>query len=267
VHNLTSLLSAHTSPPVPLPSNSSQQQTASAEKSGNFRFFIVDHPDKLKDKDEVQKNRRHVMHDYLIKESKKPSSSDPRAGHGRVTKRKRTNDRATAGTSENHAAPSVLFSHARMTPESSIQSDASSNGSGERRHRIARREKPTGPDCEPATTRPSSTSQLVRSEDDAWLSIRNIEHLGTSAYLSRSPETVPFPLTHFGGDLNPFDTWPKFDDPAVNLNQLKWSCEYQRPVVSDSILTLTTLQAKVASAVRACPVFGHRSFFVDDIPS
>jgi len=73
-------------------------RATNAEKNDGFRFFIVDNPDKFKDKDEVRKNRRHVMHDYLNKESKRPAQRMTSHSHLR-----KDTDRPAVGTSGNHA--------------------------------------------------------------------------------------------------------------------------------------------------------------------
>jgi len=194
--------------------------------AGGFRFHVVDHPDKLKDKREVQKNRRHVMHDWLSKEHKKPMSSYARfAEPPQIRKRKRA-DKPSFGTSDNPGHPAIIFHGARSATASPTNSISSCDDSTDRCANNAFDSETSG---HQAVAERMESCQLVIALTDA--SKRNPPlvpgisgRFRNNTYLGRREDTVPFPLTRLGGDLNPFDAWPKFLDPDVDVNKLKWKC-------------------------------------------
>lgn len=75
----------------------------------SFRFHVVDHPNKLKDRRQLRENRQHVMRDFLTKERLRPESTDARVkGSNRVDKkRKRASDDITADTSRSNRSLAV----------------------------------------------------------------------------------------------------------------------------------------------------------------
>ncbi|KAK5123177.1 hypothetical protein LTR85_003375 [Meristemomyces frigidus] len=212
------------------PTPHSGRQSKGSEPGGGVRFFVVTHPDKLRDKSEMRKNRQHVMHDYLEKERMKPSSNDLRVnGAGQGRKRKRI-DAKPAGTSSNPAAPTNIFRQdlARITPAASDHNTAGSEGhldSGDA----------TEPTIGAAVTgddghRANVSRALARQRTSARVDDRAPLVTGISGrfrnytYLGTAPEEVPFTPSRLGSSLNAFDTWPTFSDPSVNVNELKWSC-------------------------------------------
>lgn len=218
-----------------------KRQSKGSESGGGVRFFVVNHPDKLRDKGEMRKNRQHVMQDYLEKERMKPSSNDLRVnGAGQGRKRKRT-EAMESQTSTNASAPAAIFRQdlARVTPAPSDHSTAASEAHLEIDDAAAA-------SLATATDNERRRADLLRSltrqgisnglEDKAPLvpgirgRFRNYGYLGTKL------EEVPFPLDRRGGSINPFNTWPSFSDPSVNVNQLKWSCEF---LASRTLVPLT----------------------------
>lgn len=109
---------------------SSQKKDRAAEASSPLRFFVVGHPDELKDKKQMRKNRMHVMHNYLDKESSKSNSKDARvhgSGNGSRQRKLGRGKPLIPGTNPNPTAPQNIFrpDASRLTPADSQQSRAS----------------------------------------------------------------------------------------------------------------------------------------------
>lgn len=186
----------------------------------SFRFFVVDHPTKLKDKAQMRQNRQHVMHDYLDKERKKPGSTDARVtgSGGTARKRKRLNP-VLPGTSDNPSAPATIFATRNVS--------VSSTGTDESR-RSASVTSAVEEDEEPRTSRPKSTPRRsIRFADDVTPLVKGISGgFNNSPYLRKSAYDFPPISSYIGSNLNPFDTWAKFSDPLLDIEQLKWSCKH-----------------------------------------
>lgn len=194
----------------------SKPRAASGDNS--FRFFVVNNPQQLKDRAQMKQNRQHVMHDYLDKERKKPGSTDARVtgNSGTARKRKRLNP-SLPGTSTNPSAPATIFA-TRNISVSSTSTEAS--------RRSASVTSPADHVEEPKASRVKSTPrQNIRFADDVTPLVKGISGgFNNSRYLRTSPYDFPPISTYIGSNLNPFDTWAKFSDPLLDVEQLKWSC-------------------------------------------
>jgi hypothetical protein len=111
-------------------------KSGAAKKSSTFRFFVVDNPAKLKDRDQMRANRKHVMNDYLDKERQNPSSTDTRVTRAGSGGRKRRQLKLTASReSINDSTPTNIFSQTRPANDLSFgtgyKSRSSTTGSGD----------------------------------------------------------------------------------------------------------------------------------------
>lgn len=194
----------------------SKPRAASGDNS--FRFFVVNNPQQLKDRAQMKQNRQHVMHDYLDKERKKPGSTDARVtgNGGTARKRKRLNP-SLPGTSISPSAPATIFA-SRNRSVSSTSTDAS--------RRSASVASPDNNVEEPKASRVKSVPrQNIRFADDVTPLVKGISGgFNNSRYLRTSPYDFPPISSYIGSNLNPFDTWAKFSDSLLDVEQLKWSC-------------------------------------------
>ena len=193
---------------------------------------MVDDPNKPKDKNQMRAIRQHVMLHYLDKERRLPGRRDSRVNSSAQShkKRKRLD---TAGL--NSAAPRTALreSASRLTLTESVQSNGSSHASSDRdgagtfqgRLKLANgiRHGNYG-DRHPSLRR---INRALEEDDPLVPGIGG--RFQNSGYLSTKLDDVPFlphssPLDFLGGELNPFDTWPVFSDPTVNVDELKWNC-------------------------------------------
>lgn len=184
--------------------------------SSAFRFVVVDHPDRLKDKGEMRENRMHVMHDYLDKERRRPASRDPRLngairttrGRGKLSGQilqRNVNGRADPNTGQ--------LDLSRLTPAESIESDKSSQRTSDR---DARRVQDSGrittkrraPEPE-RTGRPNAESTAVArhtydlTKDKQRLVAGMGGRFEHSTYNKAMIEDIP---TKLGAPLEPFGT-------------------------------------------------------------
>lgn len=103
------------------PSNSPPANKPATQTS--FRFHVVDHPNKLKDRKQLRENRQHVMRDFLSKERQRPESTDARVkGSARVDKkRKRTPSQTVADVPRPSRSLAASGSHHLLAePESHV---------------------------------------------------------------------------------------------------------------------------------------------------
>ena len=199
---------------------------AKAQASGGFRFHNIDHPDKLKDKVEVQKNRRHVMRDWIAKESLKPMSTDMRVdGLTQARKRKRV-EKPLVGVSDNPSSPSHIFQSDRRTSEPVYSLTEVLSVSIDRDGSILSR---SGSSDLPGTTKRVPISRVRRgandSQDDQVLGPTVSEPIHRHSCPNTVNHSALSPSTRFGSQLNPFETWPKFSDPSLDISELKWNCQ------------------------------------------
>ena len=191
----------------------------------------MDHPDKLKDKEEMQKNRQHVMLDYLEKKRSKSTgnaswvSSDE---HGR--KRKRIG--ASSQSSLRPTAPTIIFrsDSARVIVSASDSSSANFGGTSDDGEAIDV--------VRPALTvkerdgRVGTTGAFGRQRTSVHPDVATSLVAGVSGryynqgYRDTEADDVPFTISGLGSSLNPFKTWPKFSEPSIDIAELKWSCAY-----------------------------------------
>lgn len=192
----------------------------SSSNGGSLRFFVVDHPTKLKDKESMRENRKHVMYNYLDKERKKPLSTDARVtgSGGAARKRKRSLNPSLPGTSENPNSATNIFG-TRNISVSSVSTDNSRWSAS-----VA---SPSDDTDERRTTRVRSTPKNIRFADDISPLVRGISGgFNNSTYLRTSANDFPPISSYIGSNLNPFDTWAKFTDPLLDIEELKWSCTH-----------------------------------------
>ena len=202
--------------------------------------MVVEHPDQLKDKTQMRKNRIHVMHNYLAKEAQNPDSKDSRVhGPGKVNgKRKKSRQISPpampGSTTLDAQDPSNALRQdiSRLTPAESVQSSSS-------------RETPEEESCTaPAKSFKASTSSLkpdVNKPGDRWHSPSLVDRGGplvrgiggyfeNSRYMRAAIDDIPFtfrsshPGDHVSAPLQPFSAWPSFSDPAIDVYELKWKC-------------------------------------------
>jgi len=198
---------------------------AKARASGGFRFHNIDHPDKLKDKAEVQKNRRHVMRDWMAKESLKLMSTDIRVdGLTQARKRKRV-EKPLVGVSDNPSSPSHIFQSDRRTSGPLYSLTKVPDVSTVRDGSIPSRSESSGL---PSTTKRVPRSRIRRGTDvsnnDRVISPGISEPSHRHSYPNAASHSALSPSTRFGGHINPFETWPKFSDPSLDISELKWNC-------------------------------------------
>ena len=208
---------------------SSSARPQNRDAGNGVRFFVVDHPDKLKDKDELRKNRQHVMLDYL--ERTRPSGDNPCAEEsGHIRKRKRTD--SSLGCSANPSAPVNILRaeplRASLTSSEDSRAISEVVSDNDDSHELVpislsadKRDDEAGVMGAFAQKR-TSVSPIDAASIVAGMSGRHYNH----SYHGTDANTVPFTISRFGSSLNPFDTWPKFSEPSIDTNELKWSCAY-----------------------------------------
>ncbi|KXT02756.1 hypothetical protein AC578_5445 [Pseudocercospora eumusae] len=218
------------SPPANI-SNVNGNRKNSHSNNTSLRFFVVDHPTKLKDRNQMRENRKH--------ERRKPMSNDIRvAGTGSAKKRKRvqggltgSRESFTTATSESHVYIQDIGGERRAregiqtlgTPESQygeLHSKAM-------RHKVAARQ--------------------IRFADDEAPLVHGISGgFNNCRYLRATPESIPplpsDPRSALGSNLQPFSScWPALQDPSLNVEELKWSCSRKfgsRGIAKDWVPTL-----------------------------
>lgn len=195
-----------------------------ANNKSSLRFMVVGHPDQLKDKTQMRKNRMHVMHNYLAKEAQNPESKDSRVHGSGVTNRRRKAPSKALNTTLNLNAPSAVSRPdlSRLTPPNSDQSASSSS------------ERDSDEATAIKASRMASSSDIVSSSLASKYDQPLVRGIGggfeNSRYIKASTRDVPFSVrvaltaNDLGRDLEPFDVWPAFSDPSMNLFELKWSC-------------------------------------------
>lgn len=205
-----------------------RSQTNSSEKKGGtatLRFFVVDHPTKLKDKEQMRENRKHVMYDYLDKERRKPTSTDARVAGSACAARKRTRLDARGSAANSHSPAKTIFSPKQPLLDSvEVLNDASHDAE---RDDLISSQRPTAGDsniCRAACSVAASRDALQHAENEAPL-VRGVPRAFTKYPYLRTPlEEIPNPAANPGSAVNPFDSWPKFMDSTINLQELKWNC-------------------------------------------
>lgn len=97
------------------------------EATSGFQFVTFDHPEKLKDKDQMRSNRQFVMHNWLRKESRKGQALRDARVSGHKRRRLDLGSAERPAVTRNTSAPSYIFD-SNLTPASSVYSTASSHG-------------------------------------------------------------------------------------------------------------------------------------------
>lgn len=188
--------------------------------STDFRFVVANDPKEFKNKNEMRQNRIHVMNNFIQKAGTEYSSKR-RRGHN--------DSRATSGTTLNSSAPSVLFAtdSTRLTPVSLLSAPTSQKSSSEpdEERRTSSRRSVRPRSNRPAPTARSSIEDfdVFASDDDPLVAPRRLP----SAYDTADLQRISYPSTRLGASLNPFPTWPAFDNTDINVNQLKWQCKLE----------------------------------------
>lgn len=191
--------------------------------NAGLRFFVVDHPDQLKDKKQMRQNRQHVMHTYLDKEAKKPNSTDLRVRR-QLAPQAKVNQQ---GPSAELPAAGSRQDLSRLTPPDSLPSDGSlydASDSGE----IDQDPDDVSQIIE--TGRPSAKRHITAPKSSTFDGPPLVSGMGGrydhSAYMQAVASEVPWPLASYnlGGEVNAFETWPSFEDPALIVKELKFSC-------------------------------------------
>ena len=75
-------------------------------------------------------------------------------------------------------------------------------------------------------------------------------------YLKTPLELVPFEAGEPGRKLNPFDTWPVFENARIDLEHLKYNCECASNLSNSHLLT--NEQAQYDLVVKPWPILGCR---------
>ncbi|SMQ46568.1 unnamed protein product [Zymoseptoria tritici ST99CH_1A5] len=201
----------------PLRARQSKARANVVKNSANFRFFVVDNPAKLKDREQMRANRKHVMNDYLEKERHNPSSTDSRVTRAASggTKRKRSAPSAV-GQSVNKSAATQIFSRETTANQLAFGSAYISRSSPESHDLVA-------------SSIEQNDSRLSQQEVQAARAIRFVE---VESSPERSPDDeprhslslTPPPSSYLGSNIQPFNTWPTLTDPLLDTERLKWSC-------------------------------------------
>lgn len=224
----------------------------------------------------MRKNRIHVMHDYLNKESQNPDSKDTRVqghnkSHGKRKQSRRETPPAstTQSTTLNACAPSNIFRSdmARLTPAESVHSSTSSRDTPDRENHQASSKsvRLSGPMLG-ANTDPAASRWLPGSAADKRGPL--VQGIGgyfeNSRYMRAAIQDVPFsnkynhPPASFAGSLEPFGTWPSFTDPSLDVNELKWECSRRFGSKSISVHWIPTiLRARHAFLSTLCISSAH----------
>lgn len=205
-----------------LKSKKRSKPEGNGSKSG-LRFFVVDHPDQLKDKKQMRQNRQHVMHTYLDKESKKPNSTDSRVRRHLTQQTKASEQRDDVGPQE----AVVRHGLSRLTPPESLPGNGSLYETSDCDNSLHDLE---GPSASTEAERPSSKRHHTTSTLPTFQAPPLVEGMGgryeNSAYMHAIASEIPWPLTrnNIAGPINVFETWPTFDDPSLGIKELKFSC-------------------------------------------
>lgn len=231
----------------------------SAGAGDGLLFVVVGHPDELRDKQRMRANRKHVMFNYLGKERQRPDSTDARVtGSAQARKRKRLAVPET-GISTNASAPNHIFQDpSRLTPAPSTYSNASSSDSRDGEKNCGSDKSSTSPEYARRTKLHIDSQALMRRGNGSTPEPPLVAGFGgtfrNSRYLARRPEEIPFGL---GTKLNPFQSWPTFEDPRIDVSELKYSCKCRLSIPPQSLpLTYYLPQAPTASAADTSPATG-----------
>jgi hypothetical protein len=189
------------------PKQSRRTPPSKNDGGSGLRFFVVDHPDQLRDRGQMRKNRKHVMHDYLHKAALDPNSKD-----SRVRKQSQQRD---AQDDMPPTPPEYDKGHERLHENFH---DEANRSKAKRFRNMFQNDIADQPRGDGSTRKPRSHERPL------------VEGIGgrfeNSRYQLSAPQDIPFLKNsiNLGGDLEPFDTWPSFDDPSFGINELKFSC-------------------------------------------
>ena len=211
-------------PEPPLAKSSS----ADASSSSEFRFMVVGHPDELKDKAQLQPNRKHVMHDYLNKEARKPSSKDSRVkSSSRIgSKGKQAQPSSSARTRSSRNAPPDIVQEgsSRRLPSEPVQSSPDSPGTRATGQLVGPLTGASGQYLtEPVPTRrrthsaPATADRMFAGGSSGDLKDTGQLLIATEELSVRTTDL--FRTTSTGGALEPFGMWPSSVDPAANVDE------------------------------------------------
>lgn len=178
----------------------------------------------------MRKNRKHVMMDYLEKERQNPLSKDIRVNNARQNRKRKWIELAPPGVEANLGAPSNTCRPEQECPISILCEPGTTKSNGHH-DQIPGSE---GGGSVPHTNESKQQRKISRAigrrvDKDKSRNLplvpgisgrfRNYSYLGTAV------GEVPFEINRIGSELNPFDTWPAFSNPSINVSQLKWSCK------------------------------------------
>ena len=217
-----------------------RSQSAGPGSKAGLRFVVVSNPDQLHDPQELRKNRMHVMNNYLANERQNPDTKDVRASGAAQTNRGRSQPPSKNRVSRH---PSVQSIQSGAGPDTSWLTPASSSREGSQdqsdHDEIPRDQQRNAQHSRPKAARIASNTRVkgrvrntLATSSDGQALVKGIGgSFQNSDYMRLGIGDVPVFSDAFGNPnpdglsaLNPFDTWPSFDDPTVNVSKLKWLC-------------------------------------------
>lgn len=221
-----------------------------------FRFCVTMNPNKLVDRSEMQKIRKHVMHDYLRKEGRKnPVERDARAAksvQGGKRRRVKSDSKPVPPKSQNPAAPSQIFDMGHLTPQSMCDGTVGSfHGDSECDTQWASFSRTT-------SQAPSEPFADLASVPGSYAVPKETEHYSRAfAHKTNAPNS-PSPFELVGFKVAPYHSWLQIAIPSVDLEKLKYDCARRlRSKVMASAWLPTLLQAKHSFLSTICISTAH----------
>lgn len=264
------------------------------DQNPEWMFVVAGHPIQFKNPHQMRSNRQHVMDNVVRARRAQEGGSRARVNKTPSSrKRKRSVDPSTTETSIPRATSSIFASEWRRQSPASPHW-----GTGRPRRTIspntvssAHRPSVAGvPPLAPLSAPPqavsnenetsntrSSTQSRFQFANDVRPLVRGAGgFFNNSTYLRASPDTIPFhvaestesvaassesagsPVTFVGSVLNPFLTWPEFQSPRLNVQELKWSCR--------SVYATNTVMHRKHTDYDGSRRFGSQGISTDWIP-
>ena len=208
------------------PSSTSRTESSTSKgKSGSHLWVVVGDPTELKDRNTLREARKFVMKRWLDNERLNPNSTDRRVTGEPHTRKKqgsrRSPPKGTPLAPSSQDSPTATRT-AQLGPGS--EQDRSSTSQEDLTLKEVRSDSPDPRECKKIARR--STASRSLSEDSIKAGFQH--GVPNGSYMSTSINDVPFNSARLGTNVNPFDTWPEFDDLNLDVTNLKWRCEYLR---------------------------------------